>query len=401
MQTRFPATTLATASGQEANDIVRRCVHCGFCNATCPTFALTGNELEGPRGRIYLIKSLLEGEAVSGATLTHLDHCLGCRACETTCPSGVAFHRLADIGRETLHGRAVRPRRDRWKRGLLARFFDRSLPFRSLVGLGRLFRPLLPMRLRRQMPPSGGARARGAGRVGYVMLQQGCAQPVLAPATNDAAARVLARRGFGARDASGCCGALAYHLGDVTRARNQIRRNIDAWIPGVRGSQGLVVTASGCAAFIRDYPSLCRGDSVYEDRAAELAAATRDVADFLTPVAADTPPLALHLPCTLRHAIHGADRLRALLLDSGWTLVETADDGQCCGSAGAYSLLYPETSRALGTKKVAQLSSCGPARIVTANIGCQMHLAARSPIPVQHWVEVWDELEAGAARSGD
>ncbi len=397
MQTRFPAATLATASGQEANDILRRCVHCGFCNATCPTFALTGNELEGPRGRIYLIKNLLEGEETSGATLTHLDHCLGCRACETTCPSGVAFHRLADIGRETLHERAVRPRRGRWWRGLLARFFDRSLPFRSLVGLGRLFRPVLPSRLRRQLPPSGGTRPRGAGRKGYVMLHEGCVQPVLAPGINDAAASVLARRELGARDASGCCGALAYHLGDVTRARRQIRRNIDAWLPEVRASQGLVVTASGCAAFIHDYPSLCRGDTAYETRAGEIAAATRDVADFLTPMAADTQPLALHLPCTLRHAIRGADRLRALLLASGWTLVETADDGQCCGSAGTYSLLYPETSSALGEKKAAQLSRGGPARIVTANIGCQMHLAARSPVPVRHWVEVWDELEAGAA----
>jgi glycolate oxidase iron-sulfur subunit len=403
MQTRLAPEILATAAGEEANEILRNCVHCGFCNATCPTFGLTGSELEGPRGRIYLVKSILEGEGESEVSLAHLDHCLGCRACETTCPSGVRFHRLADIGREVLHERSVRPRRELWWRKLLVRFFDGSALFTALVKLGRLFRPLLPRRLRRQLLPAGGPRPRGAGRGGYVLLQEGCVQPALTPDTNHAAARVLARRDIEARAADGCCGALAYHLGDVDRARRQIRRNIDAWHPALRASEGLVVTASGCAAFIGDYPSLCRGDDAYETRAAELAAATRDLADFLTPMAAGPDAaVALHLPCTLRHALKGADRLRTLLTDSGWTLAETADDGQCCGSAGAYSLLYPGTSKALGERKVRQLTDSGAAQIVTANVGCRLHLAGSTPVPVRHWIEVWDELETrgGVAASG-
>lgn len=419
MQTRLAKEVLAQPVGREADEILRRCVHCGFCNATCPTFVLTGNELESPRGRIYLIKNVLEGEGATEASLRHLDHCLGCRACETTCPSGVRFHRLADIGREVLHEHATRPRPDLMRRKLLARLFDSGPLFRALVALGRLFRPLLPERLRRQISPKASARSRdddptlsvatGSVREAdpsrqdtkFVQLLAGCIQPTLAPATNDAAARVLARRGIGCREAAGCCGALAYHLGDVDRARRQVRRNIDAWHPALADSEGLVVTATGCAAFIHDYPSLCRGEPAYESRAAELAEGLRDVADFLDPMnSRGVPPVALHLPCTLRHALRQSDRLRTLLTDSGWELVETADDGQCCGSAGAYSLLYPDTSNALRDKKVAQLTEGRPAQIVTANVGCCLHLAAGASVPVRHWIEVWDEHEAAGPSSG-
>jgi len=418
MQTRLPQEVLATPVGREANEILRRCVHCGFCNATCPTFALTGNELESPRGRIYLIKSVLEGEGASEASLTHLDHCLGCRACETTCPSGVRFHRLADIGREVLHERSTRPRADLLRRKLLVRLFDSGPLFRVLVALGRLFGPLLPAGLRRQLSTAAGSRVRSkdepspvapgpgeqahGGEHGrnFVQLLAGCIQPALTPATNDAAARVLARRGIACREAAGCCGALAYHLGDVDRARRQVRRNIDAWHPALRDSEGLVVTASGCAAFIQDYPSLCRGDDAYESRAAELAERLRDVTDFLDPADfAGTPPVALHLPCTLRHALRQSERLRTLLTDSGWELAETADDGQCCGSAGAYSLLYPDTANTLRDKKVAQLMEGDPAQIVTANVGCCLHLSAGARVPVRHWIEVWDEREAAGEQN--
>jgi glycolate oxidase iron-sulfur subunit len=398
MQTRLTPETLATAAGAEADGILRRCVHCGFCNATCPTFALTGNELEGPRGRIYLIKSILEGEDATEASLGHLDHCLGCRACETTCPSGVRFHRLADIGREVLHEQSIRPAGDLRRRRLLVRFFDGSLAFRAAVALGRLVRPLLPPGLRRRLPPADRSPVVQPTRVERaVLLQEGCVQPTLTPGTNRAAARVLARRGIDARPANGCCGALAYHLGDVDRARRQVRHNLDAWHPALKDSEGLVVTATGCAAFIRDYPSLCRGDADYESRAAELAERTRDVADFLAPMpASDGPSVALHLPCTLRHALRGADRLRTLLADSGWRLAETDDDGHCCGSAGAYSLLYPGTSGTLRDKKLEQLTTADPDEIVTANVGCRLHLASGSPVPVRHWIELWDELEAAA-----
>ena len=402
MQTRLSPEFLATPVGREADEILRRCVHCGFCNATCPTYALSGNELEGPRGRIYLIKGLLEGDGGAEASLPHLDHCLGCRACETTCPSGVRFHRLADIGRELMHERTPRTGADRWRRKAIARFFDGSLPFRAAVALGRLLRPLLPVRLRRQLPPvERGEAPVGDGSRTALMLD-GCVEPVLTPATRDAANRVLGRRGINTRPAAGCCGALAYHSGEIERARAQVRRNIDAWHPGLQDSEGLVVTATGCAAFVRDYPGLCRGDSDYESRATELAERVRDVADFLTPMeVAEPPTVALHLPCSLRHALGQAERLKSLLGDSGWRLVETADDGHCCGSAGAYSLLFPATSNELRDRKLEQLTVCGPGEILTANVGCRLHLAAGSPVPVRHWVELWDALEAAGAGPSD
>lgn len=400
MQPRLPQSLLETGRGREANDILRRCVHCGFCNATCPTFRLTGNELEGPRGRIYILKGLLEGQPQSTRTLNRLDHCLGCRACETTCPSGVNYHRLADIGRESMSSSRLRPAWDRVRRRLLARFFDGSSLFRASVGFARSVSKLLPRALSRQLPGSGGTDWQAKEGTGSrrVLLHQGCVQPTLAPSINAAAARVLGRRGITARPAAGCCGALAYHLDDLDRARVQIRRNIDTWSPALATSEGLVVTASGCAAFLKDYGRLCQDDPDYKERGDKLSSLVRDAADFLEPVqhrsAEASPAVALHIPCTLKNALHGGLRLRQLLTDSGWRLVETADDGQCCGSAGAYSLLHRQTADRLRKDKLDQLESGAPERIVTANIGCRMHLASGTKVPVQHWIELWDELEA-------
>lgn len=397
MQTRLPASLMETIVGREADAILRRCVHCGFCNATCPTFRLTGNELEGPRGRIYLIKNLLEGERPTGRTLAHLDHCLGCRACETTCPSGVEFHRLADIGRETATGPHLRTWWDRWRRRLIARFFDDSLPLRWSLTAGRALRGLMPARFARLLPAGPALPAPRIDADRHVLILEGCVQPSLAPSINRSAARVLGRRGIGTRSARGCCGALAYHLDEVDRARAQIRRNIDAWLPGLEGGEGLVVTASGCAAFIKDYPALCRDEPDYAKGAARVADSVRDVCGFLEPMKEappEVPEMALHIPCTLRNALGGETRLRGLLRDSGWSLVETADDGQCCGSAGAYSLLHRRTSAHLRSEKLARLRTGKAGRIVTANIGCLVHLAAGSEVPVRHWVEVWDELES-------
>lgn len=400
MQTRLSPSVLDTAVGREADDILRRCVHCGFCNATCPTFRLTGNELEGPRGRIYLVKGLLEGDDPSRRTLTHLDHCLSCRACETTCPSGVNFHRLADIGRERLAEHDLRPWWDQWRRRLIARFFGGGLAFRGAVAVARVFRGLLPPSVRRQLPrgrvdgwptdPSDSCR--------HVLLHEGCVQPTLAPSINAAAARILHRRGISARPADGCCGAMAYHLDDVARARRQIRGNIDAWLTAAEEGEGLVVTASGCAAFIRDYGRLCQDDPQYAERGKRLASRLVDICDFLEPSVAGSgalaPEVVLHVPCTLRNALRGDQRLRRLLTESGWHLAQTGDDGQCCGSAGAYSLLHPKTSRRLQHEKLARLhAKDGAQEIVTANLGCGMHLAAGTSRPVRHWLEVWDRLE--------
>jgi glycolate oxidase iron-sulfur subunit len=365
---------------------------------------LTGNELEGPRGRIYLLKAVLENEDVTATSLDHLDHCLGCRACETTCPSGVQFHRLADIGREMLHERALRPAWDRQRRRWMARFFDSSLALRFLLKTGRVMRRWLPGKLSRLLPEQVTAEPATVGRPeGRVLLHEGCVQPALAPGINAAAARVLARRRIACDRADGCCGALAYHLDDVERARDQVRRNIDAWHESAVASDGLVVTASGCAAFIRDYAGLCRGDTAYEARARELADRVRDLSGLIEPVktspadGAAGPRVVLHLPCTLRHAIKGDRALIDLLTSSGWDLLETRDDGECCGSAGAYSLLHPKTAGALREKKLGQLAHPDAEEIVTANIGCRMHLAAEAPVPVRHWIELWDELES---RSG-
>jgi glycolate oxidase iron-sulfur subunit len=398
MQTRLPQSLLDTSVGREADDILRRCVHCGFCNATCPTFRLSGDELEGPRGRIYLVKSLLEGKTPTVRTLTHLDHCLGCRACEITCPSGVNFHRLADIGRERMVDIRLRPVWDRGRRKLMARIFDDSRLLRVGVSLGRILRGLLPGAVARQLPAAGVSAWPPTETGRHILLHEGCVQPTLGPSINGAAARVLHRRGIGSRPAAGCCGALAYHLDDLDRARVQIRRNIDTWSPALTTSEGLVVTASGCAAFLKDYGRLCQDDPDYKERGDKLSSLIRDAADFLEPVqhrsAEASPAVALHIPCTLKNALHGGLRLRQLLTDSGWRLVETADDGQCCGSAGAYSLLHRQTADRLRKDKLDQLESGAPERIVTANIGCRMHLASGTKVPVQHWIELWDELEA-------
>lgn len=402
MQTRIPGETLATLQGKEADAILRRCVHCGFCNATCPTFGLTGNELEGPRGRIYLLKAVLEQEEVTATSLEHLDHCLGCRACETTCPSGVRFHRLADIGREMLHERDLRPAWDRHRRRLMAWFFDASLPLRMLLRAGRSVRRWLPKTIARRLPDAGDmAVIPLTAAKGRVLLHEGCVQPSLAPGINAAAARVLARRQIACDRASGCCGALAYHLDDVDRAHRQIRRNIDAWHDAAVGSDGLVVTASGCAAFVRDYPELCHGDAAYEDRARKVADRVRDLSELIEPANRSRtdrapPRVVLHLPCTLRHALRKDRALGDLLTASGWQILATRDDGECCGSAGAYSLLHPATAEALRDKKLAQLEHDAAEAIVTANIGCRMHLGAEAAVPVRHWIEVWDEVESGA-----
>jgi len=406
MQTRMIERFARTPQGQEAERILRACVHCGFCTATCPTYQLLGDELDGPRGRIYLIKQLLEGEAVGARTRLHLDRCLTCRSCETTCPSGVRYGRLADIGRALLEDEVPRPRLDAFSRMILRRL----LPFPGRVGpllrIAQLVRPLLPASLRGRVPAvqSGTDRPRRQ-RTRRVLLLEGCVQSVATPRTNAAAARVLDRLDIELVEApgAGCCGALSHHLSAEAEALGFMRRNIDAWWPHLEsGAEAIVVTASGCAAVVKEYRQLLQDDAAYAAKAARVAALTRDIGEVLR--AEDLPAaararaagrrVAFHNPCTLQHGQRLSGAVEAILERTGFRLTRVADPHLCCGSAGAYSILQPELSQRLLRNKLQALEADDPEVIATANVGCQLHLASRTQRPVRHWIELLDEVMA-------
>ncbi len=391
-----------TAAGTEAEAILRRCVHCGFCTATCPTYQLLGDELDGPRGRIYLIKQMLEGAVPTQSTQLHLDRCLTCLNCETTCPSGVQYGRLVGIGREVVQQRVTRPLQQR-----LARALVRSLCngpwFAPALRLGRLLRPLLPPMLRAKIPPR---RPPGAWPTRQhqrrMLLLAGCVQPSLAPNIDAATARVLDALGVQAMVAhgSGCCGALRHHTDDAAGALAQARRNIDAWWPHIEaGTEAIVINASGCGAHVREYAHLLRDDPVYAERAAKISAHTRDVAEVIPTLLAPRLPLrrgglaqrvAFHPPCTLQHAQRIRGVVEALLRDCGAEVVGFRDAQACCGSAGTYSLLQPELSTQLRDRKLEALLEARPEVILSANVGCITHLAAKAPVTVSHWIEWLD-----------
>jgi glycolate oxidase iron-sulfur subunit len=422
MRARFTGPLAETAAGAVAEAVVRACVHCGMCNATCPTFQLTGDELDGPRGRIYLMKAALEGEAVSRTSQLHLDRCLGCRACETTCPSGVEYHRLLDVGRPFVDARVpARPWRERALRGALRWAVPYPARFGFLLALGRLFAPLLPAELRAKLPPrplrpSGPRPPRGEENAGpaahsppplgdgarrRMSLLAGCVQSAAAPHFNAAATRVFARSGvdLAANPAAGCCGAVSFHLDGVEDARAFARRNIDAWLADLdAGAEAVVVTASGCAAFIRDYPDLFADDAVYAERARRVADRVRDPIEVLeaaSPVAArapEAPRIAVHEPCTQRHGLKLPGRVERLLRGLGYEPQPVRDPHLCCGSAGPYSFTQPDFAADLRQAKVAALTEHAPSAVMTANIGCWMHLAETSPVPVRHWLEAVDDV---------
>ncbi len=403
MQTRLTDDIRATVFGHEAEAILRSCVHCGFCTATCPTYQLLGDELDGPRGRIYLIKQVLEGHAPTRKTQLHLDRCLTCRACETTCPSGVRYGRLIDIGRAVVDRRVPRSLPQRLLRSALLGAIPHAGRFALLLRLGWTVQPLLPTRLRRKLPPRqtpGPWPERPHPR--RMLALAGCVQAVATPRTNAAAARVLDRLGIclTIAPAAGCCGALAQHLGDEERARAQMRRNIDAWWPLIEaGAEAIVVTASGCGLMIKDYGSLLADDPAYAERAARVSAMTRDLVEVLeredlTRLDAQGrgQRLAFHAPCTLQHGQRLAGRVEAILLGLGFELTPVRDAHLCCGSAGAYSLLQPGLSQRLRDDKLAALQAGGPELIASANIGCQLHLASGSDLPIRHWIELIDAV---------
>ena len=405
MQTQISARYRDTRQGLEAERILRACVHCGFCTATCPTYQLLGDELDGPRGRIYLIKQLLEGGEVSAKTQTHLDRCLTCRSCETTCPSGVQYGRLVDIGRELVEAEVPRPAGARLTRWLLRKLLPYPARFAPLLALGRLTRPLLPAALRRKVPVAQSVGARPAsGHARRMLVLEGCAQSVATPATNAATARVLDRLGITlvTPQGAGCCGAVSQHLAAPAEALGFVRRNIDAWWPHIEaGAEAIIITASGCGAMVKEYAHLLKDDPDYADRAARVTALAKDIAEVLR----DEPlpkerlkpqrrRIAFQSPCTLQHGQQLAGVVEGILTRAGFTLTPVADAHLCCGSAGTYSILQPGLSQRLRDNKLAALGKGAPEVIATANIGCQLHLATGTDTPVRHWIELLDEAFA-------
>jgi glycolate oxidase iron-sulfur subunit len=410
-----------TAVGADAEAILRKCVHCGFCNATCPTYQLLGDELDGPRGRIYLIKQVLEGAPVTVATQTHLDRCLTCRNCETTCPSGVEYGHLVDIGRELVDARVPRPaaaQASRWtlKEGLTSRWFAPA------VHLGRALRPLLPRALRDKLSEDGDpapAAARGAARrlapgaVSHprkVLLLAGCVQPALRPNINAATIRVLDAAGIETRVApdAGCCGAIRHHLNDQAGGLRDMRRNIDAWWPSIEAGEieAVVANASGCSVTVKDYGHALRRDPSYAAKALRVGSMTRDLAELLPDIVAALKPrwrppagsrLAYHPPCTLQHGMRLGRIVETQLRELGFDLQLAPNESHlCCGSAGTYSVLQPELALRLRDRKLAALATVGAPAIVSANIGCIQHLQGGTAVPVRHWIEVLDAALAAA-----
>ena len=408
MQTELAPEFRGTADGMAAEAILRKCVHCGFCTATCPTYQLLGDELDGPRGRIYLIKQVLEGHQPTRSTQVHLDRCLTCRNCETTCPSGVQYGHLVDIGRKVVDSKVPRPAAEAAARWVLKEALPSPL-FGPAMKLGQAVRGLLPGTLKAKVPArqaSGRWPTRSHAR--KVLMLAGCVQPSMMPNINSATARVLDAAGIQAVLApqAGCCGAVKFHLNDHDGGKAQMRVNIDAWWPMVeRGeAEAIVINASGCGATVREYGHILRDDPDYAAKALRISDLTRDLSELLPELvpalkARIVPPegvVAYHPPCTLQHGqkLRGGVEvnLRALGFD---IQVAATESHLCCGSAGTYSVLQPELAYPLRDRKLGHLNQLQPTTIVSANIGCITHLQSGSEVPVRHWIEVLDAALAG------
>jgi glycolate oxidase iron-sulfur subunit len=427
METHLADWLRGTPDGEEAESILRSCVHCGFCTATCPTYQLLGDELDGPRGRIYLMKQVLEGVEPTRDTQLHLDRCLTCRNCETTCPSGVRYGHLVDIGRKLVDEKVERPLAERMLRGALREGLTRRWLFDPAMRVGQALRPLLPPALKAKVPER---RAPGAWpsrvQARKVLLPAGCVQPAMIPAIDAATARVLDALGIQSIVAAraGCCGAIRHHLNDHDGALDEARRNIDAWWPWIEGSvvsrtdggdlaaargqgvEAIVVNASGCGAMLKDYGHLLRDDPLYAAKAVRVSALTLDLAEYLSaererlaallgaaraaPAAAQPSRLVFHPPCTLQHGQQVRGAVEALLEACGAEMLPFADAHLCCGSAGTYSVLQPTLSKQLRDRKLGQLEAAGPEAILSANIGCLTHLQSGTATPVRHWIEWLD-----------
>ena len=418
MQTTLAAAIKNTPQGREADSILRSCVHCGFCLATCPTYQLLGDELDSPRGRIYLMKQVLEGGPVTADTQLHLDRCLTCRSCETTCPSGVQYSRLLDIGRAIVEERVERPRWVALKRYVLRKILPHRRRFALALGVARWMRGVLPTEIRSRIPeqlPGKPPQWPTLRHTRKVVLLEGCVQPTLAPEVNLAAARVLDRLGISVVRiaAAGCCGAVAQHLSAHEETLRQLKNNVDAVWPHIQlGAEAVVMAASACTAMLTDYAHLLRADPDYAQRAERISTLARDLSEVVLTEkqalgaalrargenAQPGPKVAFQSPCTLQHALKVRGPVESLLEQAGFTLTHVPDSHLCCGSAGTYSILQPELSARLLSAKVAALEQGQPTLIATANIGCHMHIRSGTALPVRHWVELIAERLEVAGR---
>ena len=408
MQTQLAPQFQGTADGQEAEAILRKCVHCGFCTATCPTYQLLGDELDSPRGRIYLIKQVLEGHTPTRSTQLHLDRCLTCRNCETTCPSGVQYGHLVDIGRKIVDAQVPRTLAERATRWVLKEGLPSPL-FGPAMKAGQAVRGLLPESLRAKVPvPEAAGVWPTREHARKVLLLAGCVQPSMSPGINSATARVLDAVGIQTVIApkAGCCGAVKFHLNDQDGGLAEMRVNIDAWWPQVDSGavECIVMNASGCGVTVKEYGHHLQHDPQYAEKAARISALTRDLSELLPGIApllqgklahVQKGVVAFHPPCTLQHGqqLRGGveTHLRALGFD---VRVAINESHLCCGSAGTYSVLQPELSRQLRERKLGHLNALQPTVITSANIGCITHLQSGTAIPVRHWVQVLDDALA-------
>ncbi|MEW6370265.1 MAG: glycolate oxidase subunit GlcF [Pseudomonadota bacterium] len=408
MQTNLADFIKGTPEGDEADAILRACVHCGFCTATCPTYQLLGDELDGPRGRIYLIKQVLEGVEPTRKTQLHLDRCLTCRNCESTCPSGVKYGRLADIGRRVVEARVPRTLKNRIKRSTLKEFLPRTSLFKPAFRAGTAMRALLPRGLRDKLQPArdpGHWPTRTHAR--KMLVLEGCVQPAMGPNINAATARVLDALGVQLLVApkAGCCGAVRFHMNDQDGGLADMRRNIDAWWPYVEQVEAIVMTASGCGVTVKDYGHLLAHDPHYAAKAARVSMLTRDLSEILPQFEAQlalqmegksAQRVAFHPPCTLQHGQQIRGKVEHVLRAVGVDVVLCVDSHLCCGSAGTYSVLHPEIAHALRDRKLENLEATGASEIVSANIGCMTHLQSGTDTPVTHWIELVDRMLARA-----
>jgi|KBSMisStandDraft_5_1062788.scaffolds.fasta_scaffold17302_1 glycolate oxidase iron-sulfur subunit len=411
MKTNLAEFIKDTPEGKEADSILRACVHCGFCTATCPTYQLLGDELDSPRGRIYLIKEMLEGNQVTAKTQKHLDRCLTCRACETICPSGVEYGRLVDIGRNIVERHVSRSPLETLRRALLRAVLPRPALFNPLLKIGRSMRPLLPAALKRKIPQAGTENLDWPAprHQRKMLVLDGCVQPSLAPGINPATARVLDRLGIALvkEETAGCCGAVTFHLNRQDDGRDYMRRNIDAWWPHVEaGVDAIVTTASGCGTMVTEYGHHLAHDPHYAIKAAKISELSKDIGEIVfaereqlekllekasNAASSAKPRIAFHSPCSLQHGLKIRGTVEAILVLAGFELTMVPDSHLCCGSAGTYSILEPELSQRLLKNKVAALESDEPSTIATANIGCLTHIQSGTAVAVKHWINILDE----------